>query len=217
MAEFNPDLTALNVEARAFVAVLDELHGLYLDAIAGFAANLRLLEKGRQLAASEPGSSPTDESAFFFSDGEPGTPTNVMLHQTTQGAFIARNSPAGSNYVRLAQMLIVLAFEYWETEYRRRIAIALGIADTNDLKVPPFGDLRLLRNDVIHGGGIVSDTTATRLESLGKVISVTPGTMLALGPNDVRALIFFLKRTIDTMVVKAGGVDPQHGAVRSVM
>lgn len=65
------------------------------------------------------------------------------------GEFRRRNRKGGPNHTRAAQLLILLMYEYWESEYRSSVAEALG-KDKNDLKIPLMGDLRLLRHDVIH-------------------------------------------------------------------
>jgi hypothetical protein len=65
----------------------------------------------------------------------------------------------------LGQQWIVFAFSAWEEGYRRRLADALD-CPLDDLRVPLLGDLRLLRNDVVHHRGIASARNAGRCKVL---------------------------------------------------
>ena len=47
-----------------------------------------------------------------------------------------------------------MIYNYWEDHYRQQIAEALGHDSKNDLKAPIFGDLRHLRNSILHHRGI---------------------------------------------------------------
>ena len=42
----------------------------------------------------------------------------------------------------------------WEEHYRKRISEAMGLSEL--LKLPPFGDLRLFRHDIVHHRGIAT-------------------------------------------------------------
>jgi hypothetical protein len=61
--------------------------------------------------------------------------------------------------VFLANMCIVNLFQLWEDHYRGRLASALDV-QKNDLKVAVFGDLRVLRNAIIHSLGIATPQVA---------------------------------------------------------
>jgi hypothetical protein len=73
---------------QEFANRVDQLYGLYLDSTMGFDSNVRTIERAQSSTGA------ADDSAFFISDGAPNDPDNVLLHQTTQGEFKKRNSPA---------------------------------------------------------------------------------------------------------------------------
>jgi hypothetical protein len=57
-----------------------------------------------------------------------------------------------------ANMSIVMMYAYWEDHYREKIAHAIGLKDKNDVKIEIMGDLRILRNSIVHNGGyVISD------------------------------------------------------------
>lgn len=199
------DITALQGCLLAYARVVDELYGHYLDSTTGFIANERMIFESQQrvLPGMPPGVN-RDNLSFFYGNGDPNDTKSRVQHQTTQGAYKARNAKGGANHVRAGQLLIVLLFEYWESEHRSKVATAMGI-DRDKLKIPFIGDLRLLRQDVIHHQGIVRDETVKKLEVLG---SFTQGAAIVMSGTEVEDLIVGLKAALDEVAVKNGAPDP---------
>ncbi len=51
-----------------------------------------------------------------------------------------------------SNMFVVNVFAFWEHFHRRKIA-SLLLLDKNDLQSPIMGDLRYLRNSIVHNNG----------------------------------------------------------------
>lgn len=153
-------------EIQAFVNTVDDLYGLYLDATMGFAHNAEEIAKGQRSGSQQLGMSidELDKREIYLGRGRPSDPDSILQHAATQGSYKARNTRGGTNFILMAQVVIVLIFEYWETEHRGRIASAIGLANQSQLKIPILGDLWLLRNDVIHRKGFVSSRTEEKLK-----------------------------------------------------
>lgn len=77
---------------------------------------------------------------------------------------------AGPIEARLSQQWIVSTFSAWEEWIRPRLAKVHG-CDERELVFPLFGDLRQLRNDVVHHGGIVTAKNAGKCEFFGHWLS----------------------------------------------
>jgi hypothetical protein len=197
------DSSALKSTVQELVDRIDQIYGLYLDATMGFDSNVKTAELAQANTAA------TDDSSFFMGRGPPTDPQNVLLHTTTQGEFKKRNRPDGSNYIRLAQVLIIFIYELWETEYRARLAAAAGLADMNDLKIPLFGDLRIIRHAILHQRGTLDEVAARRLESL----RASPGQDVAINRERVANLVRGIKATLDQFVESKTGDDPKHRTV----
>ena len=69
---------------------------------------------------------------------------------------IERVQRHGQSERMITQQWLVYLYSAWEDEYRQRLAIAHGHEDKNDLKFPILGDLRYLRNDIVHHRGVAS-------------------------------------------------------------
>jgi hypothetical protein len=167
------DCSLIHESVLNYAMVVDELYGHYLDTTSGFVANERLVAETQvKIQSSLPPETDVDQLTLFYGNGDPNDPSNRILHRTTQGAYKARNAQGGQNHIRAAQLLLVLVFEYWESEHRARVAKALALTDRNELKVPVLVDLRHLRQDVIHHRGVVRGDTGRFQDR-----SATPGLM----------------------------------------
>ena len=201
------DIAALQDSLLAFARVVDGLYGHYLDSTTGFVANERMVaDSQRRPLAGLPLGANRDELSFHYGNGDPNDPKSRALHRTTQGAYKARNAKGGANHIRAGQLLVVLLYEYWESEHRSKVAMVLGV-DRDVLKVPFIGDLRLLRQDVIHHQGIVRPETVKKLEVLG---GFTQDAAIALSGEQVEDLIVGLKAALDELAVQYGVPNPNY-------
>ena len=206
----NPILCKLTFEVETFVTSLDELYGHYIDSTVGFMAKVKMLTEAQtQMRPQMPGVD-LDSIEFFYGHGNPTDPSHHLQHKTTQGRYKNRNITGGRNHVLAAQLLIVLIFAYWEHEYRPKFATALNLPSSNDLKVPVFGDLKLLRNDIVHHKGIVTKETSKKLSTIS---GLHEGAVITLTRSDIETLIHGIKAAMDSLVVKSGGTDPKHRTV----
>lgn len=198
------DIPALTSAAADFVKVIDRLYGLYLDAQMGFDKNADEITWAQgKMTTPTPRSLP-----LLIGRGDPTDPSNVTQHQTTQGEFIDRNTRSGDNHVQMGRLLVAMLFSYWEAEYRARLAKALGYGEPSELKNDLFGDLRPLRHEVMHHGGLVTPETIAKL----KVLKVQVGP-LVLDEMNVEIIGRAAKAALDRIVVDAGGADPLHRRV----
>lgn len=82
--------------------------------------------------------------------------------------------------IRLSQQWIVAFFTFWEHEFRPRLAESHAV-QPNEIVVPLLGDLRLLRNDVVHHRGVATAETTGRCEILGHWFELGDEIYLAVG------------------------------------
>ena len=98
-------------------------------------------------------------------DINPALPSPVMK----QGDILSRNSPGGQNEITIGQQCIVSVCSYWEEYLRLEIAKAKGLVAEeasltkqvknvlkNHLSFDLWGDIRLLRNSIVHNKGIAT-------------------------------------------------------------
>lgn len=82
-------------------------------------------------------------------------------------SYVADVAEGGRIHRRLTQQLIVTLYTGWESEYRKRIAAARDI-DEESVQADFFGDLRHLRNDIVHNRGVASRDHSTKCTTVLK-------------------------------------------------
>jgi hypothetical protein len=129
-----------------------------------------------------------DSSDFIVGTGEPkGTPAQEIersLHSTTVQEVKRRMADAGSDQAQAARHVVVFVFHLWDEKYRAKLAAELG-RPANELAIDILGDLRLLRNSIIHNKGVASADVARC-----KIITrFKPGDEIALNKEDIHLVI----------------------------
>jgi len=86
---------------------------------------------------------------------DPQRPDVIHSRIVTADNFIQENSLGGINQRQLSYSIIVFIFTYWEDEIRPRLAEAAKV-DPKDVKSEIMGDLRCIRNSILHTKGVFS-------------------------------------------------------------
>jgi hypothetical protein len=150
-----------------YLATVDSILGFYLDTLVAYGYSLRYLDEGQKAAIAEFkrrgedwSVEDLDAKSLIFGEGDPNTSDAVVLHQTTEGQYKARNRKGGSNHRIIGNLCIVLLYQYWEDHFRSNFAEVLKM-HKNDLLVDEFGDLRQFRRAIIHNNGIATREVAS--------------------------------------------------------
>jgi hypothetical protein len=100
-----------------------------------------------------PRSQENPDPRIFIGSGPPGQvgPFGVR-HMSEVLNDVAKGGPVETT---LGQQWLVSVFTAWEHNFRRRLATAHGV-DESQITAPVLGDLRHLRNDVVHHHGIAT-------------------------------------------------------------
>jgi hypothetical protein len=133
---------------ESFTEAINQITGVHIDAILGFGIYRSRME---QLAHFS-----TPNSTIFFGSEDPSYPTSFIQHETTINILLTRNEEDGDNHRWLGNLCLVAIYAYWEDEYRARLATALSLKEKKELKSDVMGEIRKLRNAIIHNGGIAT-------------------------------------------------------------
>jgi hypothetical protein len=202
-----------------FISTINDCYGMYLDGSVGFEKlyfeavdqQKKILEglvrTNPKLATKEY----VDSTWFVYGEGDPNDPKNVAWHITTHKQYLERNARQGINRRTLARNCIVAIFEYWNCEYRKKIAVSIGKEEI-DIKLPILGDIRLIRNAILHNKGRYTKecmkTEIIKGFSEGEEIDFDTITMFTLTQA--------IKTFMDEFVVQNGGEDPKHRDVKRI-
>jgi hypothetical protein len=207
-----PDPVAFREAADDFFAHLDQANGFFHDCLWGF-HHLRedILRAQALLTAPQvSGEGSADDLSLLplmYGLGHPDTHP-IIEHEATQGEVLHRLGPGGPSQRLIGQMCVVLIFSLWEDRFRARIARSMG-RPKNALELPVMGDVRLLRNDVVHHDGKMTRRTAKRLQVLNRVIPVNEGQDIEV---EATPIVREIARALDDLAVEVLSVNPGYCA-----
>lgn len=155
-----------------FIDFINKQVGVYCDSISSFNGNKARVERQKARICSPSNSSikngqPTVMWASFEDQGSPD-----VLHHRIIGVddFIQTNSEAGYNEQQICWAIIVFIFAHWNEKIRPQLAKIRSI-ETSDIKVDEFGDLRILRNAIIHDKGILTQGEYNKIKVINNLVN----------------------------------------------
>jgi hypothetical protein len=177
-----------------FIRIVQAHHGVFLDAQWGFRSVKENIERSQQHMLRHPMGSPKtleelDATELFVSDKDPAI--HRVEHVATMGWFKRRNDKGGLNHIVLGNLIVVSIFSFWEDHYREKIASTLGLPK-DDLLVPVLGDLRLIRNDIVHHQAIAT----ARLEKCEKLRWFVEGDAVIMDEEKIDSLVVEVRGAI---------------------
>lgn len=184
-----------------FRLVINMTYMAYLDITVGFSKVIDKVDNNRPHAQKE--NNPIDyekrrNSIFQFFESITHREEDLPIKYeqiSTITEIRARNSEGARNQWFFANMCVVWIYQSWEDHYRKKIAAALG-CKKNDILCPVFGDLRKLRNAIIHNLG-VSSSDLEKTEVLGPFKRGVP---LYLNEKHLRTIVENIHDYLDTLI-----------------
>ncbi len=159
---------------RQYIDFINRQVGVYMDALAGFAGHYTRVE--RQIhRVSRPVNSGIDSNGqrvVVWASYEDPTKPDVIHNRIIRASdYIEANSEGGSNAQQLSQAVLVFLFTYWEEEIRPRLA-ALKNVKLQEIQSDIMGDLRILRNVILHSKGIIRSDKHKKLKKISDMFVV---------------------------------------------
>ena len=141
------------------------MHGLYINIAEGFTRwrketqteQQKLVEniKARHGPSHHNVRNP-DLIEVIYSENWPQDRHFKILHRSTMGDILRRLNADGDDYRLAANVCIVMIYQWWEDEYRGRIADYLQ-RPKSDIRCDIMGDLRHFRASIVHKNGVAID------------------------------------------------------------
>jgi len=150
---------------RDFIDFVNLQVGVYMDAMAGFAGHHVRVERQVHRISRRTGVKP-DGVIVYASYEDPSQPDIVLNRILRAGDYLALNASGGGNEQQHARAVLIFLITYWEDSVRPRLAAARN-CQLNDIKSDIMGDLRVLRNVVLHSKGVMRPDKHRDLKLLG--------------------------------------------------
>ena len=166
---------------RDFIEIVNQQVGAYMDALAGFAGHHARVELQAH-RANRPTAARVDSTGtpviVWASYEDPSKPDIVHNRIIRASDYLAANAPGGTNEQQHAGAIIVFLFTYWEDEIRPRLVTASGVTP-NEIRADVMGDLRILRNVILHSKSIMRSDKHASLKTLGAFFAIDEPLLLS--------------------------------------
>jgi len=153
---------------RDFIDFVNLQVGAYMDAMAGFAGHHVRVERQVHRINRRTGVKP-DGLIVYASYEDPSKPDFVLNRIVRASEYLALNARGGGNEQQHARAVLIFLITYWEDSVRPRLAAARG-CQVNEIKSDIMGDLRVIRNVVLHSKGVIRPDKHRDLKLLGDVL-----------------------------------------------
>jgi hypothetical protein len=190
---------SLEIIIKEFSEVVDEIYGVYLDATKGFVDNKTQMENIQNDSMSKLNVTIDylDNVPIVYGKGPPGHSGTYILHVCTQKKYKERNDKNGKNFILLANLCVMELYQYWEDHYRTIISQKIGI-ERSELKANIFGDIRLLRNSIVHH----QSTALPEIEKCKILSWFKTNEKIIIFPDMFEEIIYQVKIEIDSLLKK---------------
>jgi len=152
------------------------------------------LGEGREILRSQyeqtfsPAHSEAPLDLAYQTNSDPNNIELKTIASIKQGELIQALRRGGDFEIQNCHAFVVFIFHLWDEYYRPRIAKAMGLEQSKQLKSDLFGDVRLLRNAIIHNQAILTESEYGRLRSLSGLEELSPGE-LRLTTQSIQAIV----------------------------
>ncbi len=191
---------------REYISFVNEQVGTYMDALAGFAGHHTRVERQihRVSRPSKAGKNEKGESVVVWASYEDPSKPDIIHNRIIRAVdYVAANAPGGSNEQKHARAIIVFLFTYWEDEIRPRLAKAKGI-DLKEIRSDIMGDMRVLRNVILHSKSVLRSDKHKELKKLGGMFAVDQPLNLSYG--DMHKIFALIKQDCGRLMFEWLGV-----------
>ncbi len=181
--------------------MVDAVYGMYLDSTYGYELLLKDFDAARSETIRrlpELQADLLDARQIIYGVGNPNAPDAYPLHVCTQKEYRERNERNGQNEHVIGRLCVILLYQYWEDHYRARIASEMNLTK-DSLRLPVMGDLRLLRQSIIHHQGIALKD----MERCETIPWFREGAAIALNRKQIETIIFLVKTALDGLAGQA--------------
>ncbi|NJL18228.1 MAG: hypothetical protein HC938_14745 [Nitrospira sp.] len=160
---------------REYIDFVNEQVGAYMSALAGFAGHYARVSRQVHRANRPVSTRPPNESGMstvvWASYEDPSKPDIIHNQIIRSDGYLEANRPGGANEQQHSRSILIFLFTYWEDEIRPRLARAKGV-EPNEIQADIMGDLRTLRNAILHSKSVLRPDKHASLKLLGGMFEV---------------------------------------------
>jgi hypothetical protein len=192
---------------RSFIDFVNSQVGVYCDCMSSFRGNKVLIERQKARVNRPSGMRIKDGKPVILrtSVEDPNSPDVIHQRIIKVDDFIAANAEAGFNHQQICWAIIVFTFAYWDEEIRPQIARVRGVK-SDDVKLDELGDLRILRKNIVHNGGVLPPSEYAKLKVMQPLVQ--PDQPITLTHDQMHRVFVHVKQAIAKLILGYTGDLP---------
>jgi len=190
-----------------YIDFVNKQVSVYMDAMSGFAGNkvrierqVHRISKATGIRYDECGNKIVMRTSYE----DPSQPDVIHQRILRVKDHISDNSPGGSNEQQHSQAVLIFIFTYWEDEIRPRLSKAKGV-EPNKITSDIMGDLRVLRNVILHSKGVIKPDKHKSLKLIKDMFK--PNDRINVTYNDMQRLFVLIKQGCARLLFEWLGVS----------
>jgi hypothetical protein len=160
---------------REYIDFVNEQIGAYMSALAGFAGHHARVSRQVHRINRAVSTRTPDETGMptvvWASYEDPSKPDIIHNEIIRSDEYLEANRPGGRNEQQHSRSILIFLFTYWEGEIRPRLARAKGV-ELNEIQSDIMGELRTLRNVILHSKSVLRPDKHGSLRLLGGMFEV---------------------------------------------
>ena len=192
---------------QEFIDFVNMQVGMYMDAIAGFQGHqtrikrqIHRTSRAKQIKFDEAG----NKTVVFASYEDPTQPDIIHSRIIRAPDYIEANSEHGINYQQHSRAILIFVFTFWEDEMRPKLAKASS-KEIDEIKLDIMGDLRILRNVILHSKGVLKKDKHRRLKELGSMFP--PDKTLIITYENMHKIFVLIKQDLARLMFQWLGFE----------
>ena len=189
---------------REYIDFVNQQVGVYMDAMSGFAGNHARVERQVCRVIRKSKLKENDEQPMVWASYEdPSKPDIIHNRIIRSSEYLSSNSVDGANAQQHSQAILVFLFTYWEDEIRPRLADSMNIA-VSEIKSDIMGDLRIIRNVILHSKGIIRHDKHKNLKLLREMFAVDQ--LVHISYENIHKIFILIKQDCARLLLQWLGV-----------
>ncbi|MFG1228626.1 hypothetical protein [Xanthobacter wiegelii] len=178
-----------------FIDLVNKQSSVYMDCLNGFEGNtVRIKRQVARVAFPARKKLRKDHEVIVWDSIEyPSLPDIIHNSIRKSSAYVDDNAEAGFNEQQICWAIIIFIFAYWDEKVRPAIAKVREV-EPNDIKIDALGDLRILRNAVVHAKGTITASEHAKLKKMLELVK--PDEKLVLSHDQMHKIFVLVKNSI---------------------
>jgi len=157
-----------------FIDFVNMQSGSYMDALSGYAGHYTRVERQvhRVMRPQMITTKASGDKVVVCASYEDPTKPDIVLNRIVRASdYLAANAPGGSNEQQHVRAILIFLYTFWELDIRPRLAACTGV-EPEDIRSDIMGDLRILRNVILHSKSIMRADKHKGLKKLGELFVI---------------------------------------------